>query len=90
MSSLTSPHLRLIFAAVLSHNGSGAVTMLRRLDDIVEDNATPDDFASGVWETWDVARAKADEALLAGPRRADLGRGSLDLPILNGPAGAAL
>lgn len=54
-------------ADVLSHIGSGAVIMLRRLDDIVEGNTTPDDFASGVWEIWDAKgpRAKADDALVA-------------------------
>ncbi len=54
-------------ADVLSHIGSGAVIMQRRLDDIVEGNATPDDFAPGVWESWNAkpARAKADDALPA-------------------------
>jgi uncharacterized protein (TIGR03083 family) len=54
-------------ADVLSHIGSGAVIMRRRLDDILVENATPDDFAPGVWETWNAkaARAKADDALIA-------------------------
>ncbi len=54
-------------ADVLSHIGSGAVIMQRRLDDIVEGKATPDDFAPGVWETWNAksARAKAQDALVA-------------------------
>jgi uncharacterized protein (TIGR03083 family) len=54
-------------ADVLSHIGSGAVIMQRRLDDIVEGNATPDDFAPRVWETWNAksARAKAADALVA-------------------------
>jgi uncharacterized protein (TIGR03083 family) len=54
-------------ADVLSHIGSGAVIMQRRLDDAVVGNATPDDFAPQVWETWNArsARAKADEALVA-------------------------
>jgi uncharacterized protein (TIGR03083 family) len=54
-------------ADVLSHIGSGAVIMQRRLDDIVEDNSTPDDFAAGVWEIWNakVARTKAADALVA-------------------------
>ena len=53
-------------ADVLSHIGSGAVIMQRRLDDSVEGNATPDDFAPGVWDSWNAksARAKADDALL--------------------------
>ena len=54
-------------ADVLSHIGSGAVIMQRRLDDIVEGNATPEGFAPQVWETWNAksARAKADDALMA-------------------------
>ncbi len=54
-------------ADVLSHIGSGAVIMQRRLDDIVQENVTPDDFAPGEWETWNAkpARAKADHALVA-------------------------
>ncbi len=54
-------------ADVLSHIGSGAVIMQRRFDDIVEENATPDEFAPGVWETWNAkaARAKAGDALVA-------------------------
>jgi uncharacterized protein (TIGR03083 family) len=54
-------------ADVLSHIGSGAVIMQRRLDDIVGETATPDDFAPGVWETWNAksARAKAADALVA-------------------------
>ena len=48
-------------ADVLSHIGSGAVIMQRRLEDIVQEKATPDDFAPGVWEIWNakVARTKA-------------------------------
>ncbi len=54
-------------ADVLSHIGSGAVIMQRRLDDIIDENATPDDFAPGVWDTWNAkaARAKAADALVA-------------------------
>ena len=54
-------------ADVLSHIGSGAVIMQRRLDDILEEDATPDDFAPGVWETWNAKtdRDKADDALEA-------------------------
>jgi uncharacterized protein (TIGR03083 family) len=54
-------------ADTLSHIGSGAVIMQRRLDDVVEGKATPDDFAPGVWDTWNAksARAKADDALVA-------------------------
>ncbi len=54
-------------ADVLSHIGSGAIITQRRLDDIVEGKATRDDFAPGVWDTWNAksARAKADDALVA-------------------------
>ncbi len=54
-------------ADVLSHIGSGAVIMQRRLEDIVQEKATPDDFAPGVWEIWNakVARTKAADALIA-------------------------
>ncbi len=54
-------------ADVLSHIGSGAVIMRRRLDDIVEGNPSPEGFAPDVWATWNAksARAKAVDALLA-------------------------
>lgn len=54
-------------ADVLSHIGSGAVIMRRRLDDVLEGTTTPDDFAPRVWDTWNAksARAMADDALLA-------------------------
>ena len=54
-------------ADVLSHIGSGAVIMRRRLDDLVGGNATPEGFAPDVWATWNAksARAKAVDALIA-------------------------
>src|SRR3954463_10791628 len=39
-------------AQVLSHLGSGAVIMQRRLEDALAGQDTPDDFALGVWDTW--------------------------------------
>ncbi len=59
-------------ADVLSHLGSGAVIMKRRIDDIVAGADTPDDFAPTTWEEWNAKgpseRAadglKADESLL--------------------------
>ena len=39
-------------AQVLSHLGSAAVIMQRRLDDALADDTTPDDFAPGVWNVW--------------------------------------
>jgi uncharacterized protein (TIGR03083 family) len=54
-------------ADVLSHIGSGAVIMQRRLDDSLDETSTPEDFAPVVWEEWDAktARVKADDALVA-------------------------
>jgi uncharacterized protein (TIGR03083 family) len=54
-------------ADVLSHLGSGAVIMQRRLDDGLRGEDSPDDFAPSVWDTWNArdARAKADDGLAA-------------------------
>ena len=54
-------------ADVLSHLGSGAVVMRRRLEDRLDGAETPDDFAPAVWDEWNAksARAKADDALVA-------------------------
>lgn len=54
-------------AEVLSHLGSGAVILHRRLQDIRAGTATPDEFAPSVWEEWNAKkpRAQADEALVA-------------------------
>jgi uncharacterized protein (TIGR03083 family) len=54
-------------AQVLSHIGSGAVIMQRRLDDGLAGRPFPDDFAPGVWDTWNAksARAMADDALIS-------------------------
>jgi uncharacterized protein (TIGR03083 family) len=54
-------------AGVLSHLGSGAVIMGRRLEDTLAGRDTPDDFAPSVWDEWNAKtpRAKADDALAA-------------------------
>ena len=60
-------------ADTLSHLGSGAVILRRRLDDILAGQPTADDFAAGVWETWNAKSPgeqredalAADAALLA-------------------------
>jgi uncharacterized protein (TIGR03083 family) len=54
-------------ADVLSHLGSGAVITTRRLDDTVAGRTTPDDFARGVWDTWNAKLpvARRGDALVA-------------------------
>lgn len=54
-------------ADVLSHIGSGAVIMHRRLDDTLAGTDTPDDFAPQVWETWNAKTpaAQREDALAA-------------------------
>src|SRR3954468_19389144 len=54
-------------AQVLSHLGSGAVIMQRRLEDALAGQDTPDDFAPGVWSSWNAKRpvAQRDDALVA-------------------------
>lgn len=54
-------------ADVLSHIGSGAVIMGRRLSDGLAGEAIPDDFAPSVWDEWNAKspREKADDALAA-------------------------
>ena len=54
-------------AQVLSHLGSGAVIMRRRVEDIRAGRETPDDFAPSVWDEWNAKtpRAQADDALAA-------------------------
>jgi uncharacterized protein (TIGR03083 family) len=52
-------------AAVLSHLGSGAVIMERRLEDARLGSEMPEDFAPRVWDEWNAKspRAQADDAL---------------------------
>jgi uncharacterized protein (TIGR03083 family) len=54
-------------AQVLSHLGSGAVITKRRLEDALAGQDTPNDFAPGVWETWNAKGpvAQRDDALVA-------------------------
>ena len=54
-------------AQVLSHVGSGAVIMQRRLEDGVRGEPTPDEFAPSVWDVWNAKspRSMADDALAA-------------------------
>jgi uncharacterized protein (TIGR03083 family) len=57
-------------ADVLSHLGSGAVLMERRLDAALTGAPTPDDIAQPVWDEWNAKspRAKADDALVEDER----------------------
>jgi uncharacterized protein (TIGR03083 family) len=54
-------------AQVLSHLGSGAEIMQRRLDDTVSGRETPESFAPSVWDEWNAksSRAQVDDALAA-------------------------
>ena len=54
-------------ADVLSHIGSGAVILLRRLDDTLAGTPTPDDAAPAVWDEWNAKSpgAQAGDALVA-------------------------
>ena len=54
-------------AQVLSHLGSAAVITQRRLEDALAGQDTPDDFAQGVWDTWNAKNpvAQRDDALTA-------------------------
>jgi uncharacterized protein (TIGR03083 family) len=52
-------------ADVLSHVGSGAVIMQRRLDDALAERENDDGFAPSVWDVWNAKspEAKASDAL---------------------------
>ena len=54
-------------ADVLSHIGSGAVIMQRRIEDTLACATTPDDYAPNVWDAWNAKspEAKRDDALTA-------------------------
>ena len=54
-------------ADVLSHVGSGAVIMSRRVEDGLAGRSMPEDFAPSVWEEWNAKspREKADAAVAA-------------------------
>jgi uncharacterized protein (TIGR03083 family) len=57
-------------ADVLSHLGSGAVLMARRLEAALAGAPLPDDAAQPVWDEWNAKspRAKADDALVEDER----------------------
>jgi uncharacterized protein (TIGR03083 family) len=55
-------------ADVLSHVGSGAVIMQRRLDDALAERENDDGFAPSVWDVWN---AKSPEAKAADALEAD-------------------
>lgn len=54
-------------AQVMSHIGSGAVIIKRRLEDRLAGNDTPGDFPPSVWAAWDAKapRQQTDDALEA-------------------------
>lgn len=54
-------------AHVLSHIGSGAVILERRLGDSIAGQTTPSDFQQHVWDEWNAksAQAQAADALVA-------------------------
>jgi len=54
-------------ADVVSHIGSGATIVHRRVDDSLAGHATPDDFAPTTWDEWNAKsdRQKADDGLAA-------------------------
>ena len=54
-------------ADVLSHLGSAAVIMRRRLEDALAGAETPEDLPPSVWDEWNAksSRAKTDDALVA-------------------------
>ena len=54
-------------AQVMSHLGSGAVILQRRLDDQLSGTSTPDDFAPAIWDVWNAKtpRAQVDDGLAA-------------------------
>jgi uncharacterized protein (TIGR03083 family) len=57
-------------ADVLSHLGSSAVIMRRRLDDALAGTEMPEDFPPGIWAVWDAksAQEKADDSLVEDAR----------------------
>ncbi len=49
-------------AQVLSHLGSGAQIMQRRLEDSLAGQSTPNDYAPGVWDSWNAKTPAAQRA----------------------------
>jgi len=64
-------------ADVLSHIGSGAVIMGRRLEDAAAGRDTPDDFNQGVWDEWNAKspRDRADTTLVSDARFLEIAEG---------------
>ena len=54
-------------AQVLSHLGSGAVIMQRRLEDTLAGRPTPDDYAPSIWDSWNAKTPteQRDDAIAA-------------------------
>jgi uncharacterized protein (TIGR03083 family) len=54
-------------AQVMSHLGSGAVILQRRLDDALAGATMPDDFAPQIWDEWNAktSRAQVNDGLAA-------------------------
>ena len=54
-------------AQVMSHLGSGATIMQRRIDDALAGVDAPDDFAPSIWDVWNAKspRAQVDDGLAA-------------------------
>ncbi len=61
-------------ADVLSHLGSGAVILLRRLEDGLVGTPTPDDAAPAVWDEWNARSPEAQAADVLEADRALLDR----------------
>ncbi|MHB1924531.1 MAG: maleylpyruvate isomerase N-terminal domain-containing protein [Acidimicrobiales bacterium] len=64
-------------ADVLSHIGSGAVIMARRLEDTAAGRETPEDFNQGVWDEWNAKspREQADTLLVTDARMLEIAEG---------------
>jgi len=64
-------------ADVLSHIGSGAVIMARRLQDTAAGQETPEDFNQGVWDEWNAKspRDQADTLLVTDARLLEIAEG---------------
>jgi uncharacterized protein (TIGR03083 family) len=54
-------------AQVMSHLGSGAVILQRRLEDVLAGTTTPEEFAPQIWDEWNAKgpRAQVDDGLAA-------------------------
>ena len=70
-------------AQVLSHLGSGAEIMQRRLDDTESGRETPESFAPSVWDDWNAKSPRAQVRRCARRRRrvAGASRGGRQRPV---------